>query len=146
MSTLHLKIITPQKIAFEEDVEFVTAPAADGEITILPHHVSLFSLLNEGIVKIKPSLGKASEGQDKYLAIGGGYLETDGEVINILVSRAYGQDEIDVGQTQKAIDEAKKIITQTKDESQRKEAASLLRRSALDLKLLKRRKQKASSV
>src|SRR3989338_6831036 len=94
---LHLKIITPQKIALEDDVIAVTAPSTQGEITILPRHVNLFTQLVEGIIKIKP---------EKYLAIGGGYLETDGEEINILVSRAYGQNEIDSEQTQKAIEKA----------------------------------------
>ena len=138
---LHLKIITPQKIALEEDVLAVTAPTTQGEITVLPRHANLFALLVEGIVKIGPS---DSEGEKKYLAIGGGYLETDGEEINILVSRAYGQGEIDAQKTQKAIDEAKKIISQAKDESQSKEAMSVLRRSFIDMKLLKRRKQKST--
>lgn len=138
MNSLHLKIITPQKVALEEDVLSVTAPAASGEVTILPEHMNLFTLLKEGIVKIK------KKDNEDYLAIGGGYLETDGEILNILVSRAYGQDEIDAVQAEKAIDEAEKIISHSKDESQRKEALSMLRRSMIDLKLLKRRKTKSS--
>lgn len=139
MSILHLKIITPQKVALKEDVLSVTAPSAEGEITILPKHMNLFSLLQEGIVKIK------KPDKEDLLAIGGGYLETDGEEVNILVSRAYDQDEIDQEHTQKAIEEAKKLLTTTKDEQQRKEAMSLLRRSVIDLKLLKRRKMRATS-
>src|SRR3989344_258088 len=134
MAVLHLKIITPQKIALEEDVLSVTAPSAQGEITVLPQHSNLFTLLKEGIVKIKPVYAKVPEDKEKYLAIGGGYLETDGEEINILVSRAYGQDEID----------AQKTISLAKDESQRKQAISLLRRSVLNLKLMKRKKRPSS--
>ncbi|OGK26775.1 ATP synthase F1 subunit epsilon [Candidatus Roizmanbacteria bacterium RIFCSPLOWO2_01_FULL_37_12] len=144
MAVLHLKIITPQKIALEEDVLSVTAPSAQGEITVLPQHSNLFTLLKEGIVKIKPVYAKVPEDKEKYLAIGGGYLETDGEEINILVSRAYGQDEIDAEKTQKAIDEAQKTISLAKDESQRKQAISLLRRSVLNLKLMKRKKRPSS--
>ncbi len=118
----------------------VTAPSASGEITVLPKHSNLFSLLNEGILKIKKA------GKEDYLAIGGGYLETDGKDINILVSRAYGQDEIDAKETEKAIAQAQKIISSGKDESQRKEALAMLRRSVVDLKLLKRRKHNSSSV
>ena len=57
MNTLKLKIITPKKIALEEEVLSVTAPSEEGEITVLPHHVNLFTLLVEGIVKIKKSAG-----------------------------------------------------------------------------------------
>ncbi|OGK17615.1 ATP synthase F1 subunit epsilon [Candidatus Roizmanbacteria bacterium RIFCSPHIGHO2_01_FULL_39_8] len=144
MDSLHLKIITPQKIALELDVLSVTAPTASGEITVLPKHMNLFSLLKEGIIKIKPILSKSAEVKENYLAIGGGYLETDGEALNILVSRAYGQDEIDAVKTEKAVEEARKIISQSKDESQRKEALSMLRRSVIDLKLLKRRKTRSA--
>lgn len=139
MHTLHLKIITPQKVALEDDVESVTAPSTTGEITILARHTNLFTLLKEGIIKIKKP-------PEQFLAIGGGYLETDGEEINILVSRAYGQDEIDAKQTQRAIEEAKNIVSKAKDETERKQALTLLRRSMIDLKLLKRRKHYQSSV
>ena len=138
MSSLHLKIITPQKVALEEDVLSVTAPSASGEVTILPKHMNLFSLLQEGIVTIR------KQSQEDHLAIGGGYLETDGEELNILVSRAYGQGEIDTKETERAIEEANKILSQSKDESQKQEAISMLRRSAIDIKLLKRRKAKSS--
>ncbi len=136
MKTLHLKIITPKKVAIEEDVLSVTVPSEAGEMTILPRHMGIFTLLVEGIIKIKKP-----DGED-FLSIGGGYLQTDGNDLNILVSRAYGQEQIDQNLTEKAIEEAKKIISQTKDKEQRIEAASMLRRSIIDLKLLKKRKRK----
>ena len=109
MDILKLKIITPKKIALEEDVISVTAPSSEGEITILPKHMNLFALLDEGIVKIVKKTG------EDFLAIGGGYLQTDGDEVNVLVSRAYGQTDIDIDLTNKAVAEAKKIISQTKD-------------------------------
>jgi len=136
MDRLKLKIITPKKVALEEDVLSVTVPSESGEITILPKHMGLFTLLVEGIIKIKKT------GGEDYLSIGGGYLQTDGEELNILVSRAYGQDEVDEQLTQKAVEEAKKIISQSKDINQRAEAASMLRRSTINLKLLKKRKRR----
>jgi len=84
MLNLHLKIITPKKVVLEKDIKSISLPSEEGEITILPRHTNLFSLLKEGIIKIK------SETKEDFLAIGGGYLETDGEVVNILVTRAYG--------------------------------------------------------
>lgn len=137
MSSLHLKIITPKKVVQEEDVYSVTLPTADGVITVLPHHEALFSLLVEGIIKIKRS---KEDSDDDYLAIGGGYLETDGKNISILVSRAYGQDEIDEEFTRKAMEEAKKVLSEAKDEDQIKEAAAIMRRSVIDMKLIKRKK------
>lgn len=133
MSAFHLRIITPRKIVLEDNVNAVTIPSADGEITILHRHTNLFSLLKEGIVKIK------KDRHEDFLAIGGGYAETNGKEVNILVSKAYHQDEIDKEVTEKAVDEAKKILKSSTDEKQRLEAGALLRRSLVDLKLLKKK-------
>ena len=79
MNTIHLKVITPKKVVREQDVVSVTVPAADGEITILAHHVNLFSLLKEGIITVR------HDNTEDYMAIGGGYIETDGKNLNILI-------------------------------------------------------------
>lgn len=134
MSKLHLKIITPQKLVLEKEIISASVPTEEGEVTILPRHTNLFTLLVEGIVKIK------KEATEDYLAIGGGYLETNGKEVNILVSRAYGQSEIDERLTQKAIEEAKKIISSAKSEKEKTEATAILRRTLVDMKLLKKRK------
>ncbi len=134
MNSLRLKVITPRKIVIDKQVSSVSVPTAEGEITILPHHIRLFSLLIEGIVKIKKD-----ENED-VLAIGGGYLETNGETATVLVSRAYGQGEIDRDLTDKAVEQAKQILVHSTDEKERNEAMSVLRRSVIDSKLMKRRK------
>ncbi len=74
------------------------------------------------------------------MAIGGGYMETDGKQIHILVSRAYGQDEIDADLTKQAIDDAKKLLVEAKEQPDRDRAVSLLRRSLIDMKLLHKRR------
>ena len=91
---MKLQIITPVKLVKEVEVTSVTLPTASGEVTILPKHQSFLSLLVEGIVTYK-----SEEGNDA-LSIGGGYLQTDGSILRILVSRSYGQDEIDEKTTQ----------------------------------------------
>jgi len=133
---LHLKIITPKKVVLEEEVRSVTVPTASGEITVLPKHEKLFSIIIEGIIKIK-------KGEDEdYLSIGAGYLETDGKELNILVSRAYGQSEIDEEMINKAQNEAKKILSQPASEQERSEAIAMMRRAVIDSRLLKKKKHR----
>ncbi|NTU47044.1 ATP synthase F1 subunit epsilon [Candidatus Roizmanbacteria bacterium] len=133
---LHLKIITPAKIVYEQEVASITLPTAAGEITVLSHHEKLLSLLTEGIITVRKSLEPKLE---EYLAIGGGYLETDGTTATIIVSRAYHQDEIDEKLTEDAITHAEKIVQEAKEEKVVLEAQQLLRSSILNLKLLKKR-------
>ncbi len=135
MDTLNLKIITPKQVVLDESVISVTIPTFVGEITVLPHHTNLFSLIVEGVIKIKKK-----ESED-FLAVGGGYLETDGNELHILVSRAYGQDAIDQSLIETAVQNAKKILSQSKDQKERFEATAILRRSLVDIKLLKRKRR-----
>ncbi len=132
---LNLKVITPKKIVLEDQILALSAPTSRGEITILPNHTNLFTLLSEGIIKIK------KERSEDLLAIGAGYLETDGKNLTVLVSKGYGQDEIDQDLTQRAVSEAKKIITRARDQNERQQAIISLRRSLIDIKLLKKRKK-----
>jgi len=132
---LHLRIITPKKIVLEEEVKSVTIPTVAGEITILPKHERLFSIISEGIIKIK------KDEEEDYLSIGAGYLETDVKELNILVSRAYGQNEIDEQMITNATEEAKKILSRPASEQERSEAISMMRRAVIDSKLLKKRKK-----
>ena len=136
MNNLHLKIITPKRVVLEKDIISITVPSSEGDVTILPHHTHLFSLLKEGVVSYK------TEKEEELLAIGGGYLETDGKLVQLLVSRAYGQDEIDHKATLKAIEDAKADMKQVKDKKQLQDISTLLRRSLVDLKLLKRKAPK----
>lgn len=120
----------------DKQVDSVSLPSSEGEITILAHHENLFSLLVEGIIKI------IKGDQEDYLSIGGGYMETDGETVTILVSKAYGQDEIDKNLTEKALEQARKILSESKDEKQRSEALAMMRHAIIDSKLLKKRRHK----
>ncbi|PIZ61726.1 ATP synthase F1 subunit epsilon [Candidatus Roizmanbacteria bacterium CG_4_10_14_0_2_um_filter_39_13] len=136
---IHLKIITPKKLVYEEEVTAVIVPTVAGEITILPKHADLLSLLKEGVITIK------KEKEMEYLSIGGGYLETDGKTIHILVSRAYGQDEINEDRTKEAMLRAQKILTDTKDKQERDEALRSMKRSVVDMKLLSKIRRRKSS-
>jgi F-type H+-transporting ATPase subunit epsilon len=132
---LHLRVITPKKVVIDEEVNSVTAPGTDGEMTILPRHSNIFSQLKEGIVTIRRKNGEDS------IAIGGGYLETDGRELTLLVSRAYGQDEIDDKLTEQAVKQAKEVLAKSKDAAEITEAQMLLRRSLVDLNLVKRKRR-----
>ena len=140
MNTLKLKIITPKKVVLEDEVISVTAPGADGELTVLPMHVPLFAVLKEGVVTVR-------NGKDESLfSIGGGYIETDGKNLHLLVSRAYGQDEIDEKEIELAHAKAQKLLQEAKDDSERQQALQTLRRSLVDMSLLKRVKRRKSSM
>lgn len=125
-----LTIVTPIGTALKSEAVSITVPGADGEVTILARHQPLFSLLTEGVVTVR------LKDEEKYFSIGGGYVETSGKDTTLLVSRAYGQDEIDEKEVETARARAEKLVTEAKTEEERQQALSSLRRSVIDLKLV----------
>ncbi|MDZ4285011.1 MAG: F0F1 ATP synthase subunit epsilon, partial [Patescibacteria group bacterium] len=59
---LHIKIITPERVVLEEDVDSLSLPTPDGEITVLPNHRPLVSLLATGAMTLRKG------GEESHLA------------------------------------------------------------------------------
>jgi len=49
---IQLKIVTPDKVVFEEESEFIVLPGHSGELGILPGHAKLFSILRPGDIRV----------------------------------------------------------------------------------------------
>lgn len=134
MSTFLLEIVTPERVAFSDQVEMLTAPSAVGMIGILAHHIPLFTRLVEGEVKI----GKG--GQDYYLAIGGGFLEVTPEKVVILVTEAYHAAEINEQEVLEAKKRAEEALAQKPTGEALLSAQTSFRRSLIALKVLRRKR------
>jgi F-type H+-transporting ATPase subunit epsilon len=75
---LKLKVITPEKVVLDEEVTQVTLPTTEGEITVLPGHIPLVTLLSKGdIVSIKDS-------EAIPLAIVGGFVRIADDEVAIM--------------------------------------------------------------
>lgn len=94
---LHLRINTMERIVYEDDVDSVTLPTKSGEITILVNHVPLVSVLNSGELMIK------KDEKEIFIAVSGGFIETDGKTLTVLADMAERAEEID----EKKADEAR---------------------------------------
>ena len=77
-----LEIVTPDSIAFSEEVEHVVVPTVNGKIDLLPKHIPIIDRVIAGDIKIK------FNGEDKVLAIGSGFVESYGNKVSIIVDQA----------------------------------------------------------
>lgn len=133
MKSFFLEIITPQKTAYtNKEAHSLTVNTASGQITILPDHAALFSLLTEGELIVRDSK------EEYYLAVGGGYVEVHQNKVTILVTRAVGSTEINETQAQEAIERAKKLLKEKPAGEDFAQAAALYRRAFIDLKVARR--------
>ena len=122
----------------EKEVQSVTCQTIKGEITILPRHGALLTLLAEGVIRVK------SDQATEYFSAGSGYVETDGKVVQILISRAAGQNELDEKLVLEAQNQAQKLLAEQKDASDRRRAWGMLQRATLDLKVIRKLKRTSS--
>lgn len=109
MKMLKLKIATPEKVIYENEILQVSIPTMDGEITVLPNHVPLVSVLKAGEMKIVDKAG------EQVLAVSGGFLEVRGQnEIVILADNAERATEIDIDRAEQARLRAEEMMKQTK--------------------------------
>ena len=118
--TLKLRIVTPERIVLETDVEQVTATSVDGELSILPQHEPLVTALAIDILRytLPPSPARQHK-EDEFAAIMGGILEVKNDEVTVLSDMA----ELDVD-----IDAAK-----AKEDKERHEAEKLQKTDKLDV-------------
>ncbi len=131
-----LEIVTPERAAFSREVDSVVVPTSRGSVGVLAHHVPLFSALTEGEVKI------TADNKEYFLAIGGGFMQVTPSKVSILVSRAYHADELNEAEIKRATDAAKTILARRVKGAELANAQGMLRRSLLEMKVLRRRRQR----
>jgi F-type H+-transporting ATPase subunit epsilon len=135
-----LEIITPERKAFSEEVDMVTAPTLTGTIGVLARHVPLFTSIIEGEVKI------TQNNREYYLAIGGGFMQVTKEKVTILVTRALHADELNEEEIEKAEKEASEMLARAEKGAERAAAQTILRRSILEMKVLRHRNAKNTRI
>ena len=107
---LKFKIATPEKVVYEDEIFQVSIPTTTGEITVLPNHLPLVSVLQAGELKITDKDGQHA------LALAGGFLEIRGEnELVILADNAERSEEIDLERAEEARKRAVKQIEEAKN-------------------------------
>lgn len=82
---LKLKIVSPEKIEFEGEVNSVLVPGTMGQFEILVNHAPIISSLDKGkVVYALP------DGEKKSLGITGGFVEVQKNVVSLCVEISEG--------------------------------------------------------
>lgn len=103
--TLLLDIVTPDRMIFSGEVNMVIAPAAHGEVGILPLHAALLTELNVGELRYKFNDG--GKEAEEYVAIDGGFMEVSEDKVTIVTPGAEFAREIDIERAKDAREAAK---------------------------------------
>ena len=79
MASLKLEIVTSEETVFNGNVDYVSAISTDGQIGILPNHISLISELDKGNLMLRDG------NKENDVIIDGGFIEVIDNSVTILV-------------------------------------------------------------
>jgi F-type H+-transporting ATPase subunit epsilon len=110
---LILEIVTPEKLAFSDNVQEVTLPGTEGEFGVLLGHAALLSSIDIG------ELSFIKDAKKTFYAVNTGYAEVTGSKVTVLVETAERSDLIDRERAARAKENAEsKIAKLSKDDAE----------------------------
>ena len=103
--TIHCEIVSAQQAIFSGEAAMVFATGVVGELGIAPRHAPLITQLKPGPVRVlKP------DGEELFFFVGGGILEVQPHVVNVLADTALRGNELDAAEAQRAKEEAERQL------------------------------------
>jgi len=135
------ELVTLDGTKFHEEVHEVILPTADGYIAVFANHAPLVSLAVPGVISIRR---KANHPDDmlEHFASHGGVIEVLDDTVKMLVDEADAASDINELEMQKALERAKKLRSEAKDQVSLDHAQVLMDRTAVRLKVAELRRHR----
>ena len=110
MDKLMLKIVTPDRLFFDGEIDMLIARSSNGDFAIMKNHIPVIAALDIRYLRIKQNA------QFKYAAIAGGYLTFKDNQITIISDAVEWREEIDKNRALEAQKRAEARIKKAKNE------------------------------
>ena len=79
MAVLTVEVVSPEKRVFSGEATMVSARTLEGDIGILPEHISLLGVLVPGVVTVK-----GTDGTTSNFDMAGGFISVSNNRVSIL--------------------------------------------------------------
>ena len=132
MPTFLLEIVTPERVTFKDQVEFLAVPAYNGELGVLPGHTPLLAQLVTGLLRFKK--GDLQEA----VAISGGFLEVLPDQVAVFAETAELAEEIDTERARQSAERAKSVLALGSRTADLETAQAALLRALIRLRAVER--------
>lgn len=129
--SFQLRIITPDRVFYEGEVEMVEFNTTEGEIGVLPGHIPLTVIVKPGILRIDEPDGK------KEAALHAGFAEILPEGITILAEIIEWPDEIDEKRAEAALERAQERLREKNTQTDIARAETALQRAIARIQVLR---------
>lgn len=104
MKKIKFEITTPERTVYSEEIDQVTIPTKEGEITVLPGHIPLVVSLVPGELRM------VKDKEEIPLAVSGGFIEVLPYKVTVLADSAEHIEEIDEERAKEARERAQKLL------------------------------------
>ena len=128
---LKLRIITPERVFYEGDVDMVEFNTTEGEIGVLPGHIPLTVIIKPGILTIY------EQDEEKTAALHAGFAEILPDGITILAEIVEWPHEIDSERAEAALRRAEERLHNKTPETDIARAETALLRAVARIEVLK---------
>jgi len=125
---MHLKIVTHEKIVYDDVVDEIYTKGSDGEFGVLKDHIPFMSALDVGVTKV------VKDGNVKFFTTMGGVFQfADDEAVILTHSSERGED-VDVSRAKDAKQRAEERLQNKTETIDAKRAEAALARAMARLK------------
>ncbi len=109
---LFCRVITPEKVIYDGEVNMVVARIADGDIGVLVDHQPVVSTVEIGAVRI-------NENDERHVyATSDGFFKVSENLVQILVEEAVPAGEIDVEDADNRVEQAENELSEVSEEDE----------------------------
>jgi len=116
---LLVRLVTPERILFEQSAEAVELPSKSGYMEVLYGHAPLVAELGAGDVR----LHGGKDGGDQIYNVSWGFVEVLPDRVTILANDALKPEEIDVSRAQQQLDRGHKEWDEAGDSEEKYDEA-----------------------
>ena len=129
---IHFQLVALSGTKFDGDAYEIVLPTLDGEIGVLQDHMPLVSVATTGVVAVRKDQ-KDTDREREYFAISGGVIEVSGNNLRVLVDEADNAADINEAEAEAAMERAKLMKAEAKDQVSLEHAQQLVDRHAVRL-------------
>ena len=130
MATFNVEIVTPHKVVYKGEAQFVKLRTVLGDMGIQPNHAPLVSELVLGEMLIR-----AEDKSEEVFYVSGGFLEIQQNKTLVLADDAMNIKDIDIQRAEKEAEELKAKMDKIKEDIDMMEAEKLLREALMKVQL-----------
>ncbi len=137
------ELVTLEGVKFTAECYSVTIPTPDGLTSILPHHIPLVSIAVPGVISVRKRPGDPDSALEHF-ASDGGLVEVSNKRVRLLSNSAEAADDIKEAEVKEALERARELQKNAKDQVSLADATALIERHVARLKVaeLKKRRHK----